>query len=276
MTIPITGQPPVPGLDDPATFNTKALNLFAWITGSMLDQFNNVDPADYFDIAAITNRANLIINGSGRINQRAYVSGAATSGANQYTLDRWRVVTSGQNLSFTGTAAARVMTAPAGGVEQVVEGVNVVGGTYIISWTGTATCTVDGVAKAAGATFTLTANTNATVRFSGGTFTDVQIEAGTTPTAFDRRRIDEELRACQRYYETKGIFDNLPVVPALSSSTGRGYFTFHAPKRVTPSMAFVYSGGGTGAAWSVGLSGGFQTSSHSTTSGFSFSADAEI
>jgi hypothetical protein len=38
---------------------------------------------------------NLVINGNFAINQRAYVSGAATSGANQYTLDRWRVVTSG-------------------------------------------------------------------------------------------------------------------------------------------------------------------------------------
>ena len=51
MTIPITGQPPVPSLAEPAEFNTKALNLFTWITGSMLDQFNDVDPADFFGIA---------------------------------------------------------------------------------------------------------------------------------------------------------------------------------------------------------------------------------
>jgi hypothetical protein len=50
MTIPITGQPEVPDLSDPATFNTKALNLFTWITGSMLDQFNNVDPGDWFGV----------------------------------------------------------------------------------------------------------------------------------------------------------------------------------------------------------------------------------
>lgn len=50
MSIPITGQPPVPDLSDPATFNTKALNLFTWITGSMLDQFNAVDPADWFGV----------------------------------------------------------------------------------------------------------------------------------------------------------------------------------------------------------------------------------
>jgi hypothetical protein len=33
---------------------------------------------------------NVIINGNPTINQRGYVSGAATSGANQYTLDRWQ------------------------------------------------------------------------------------------------------------------------------------------------------------------------------------------
>jgi len=54
MTIPITGQPPVPSLSEPDTFNTKALNLFTWQTGSMLDQFNNVDPNDFFDIPALT------------------------------------------------------------------------------------------------------------------------------------------------------------------------------------------------------------------------------
>jgi len=50
MTIPITGQPVVPDLSDPDTFNTKSLNMFTWIMGSMLDQFNNVDPADFFAI----------------------------------------------------------------------------------------------------------------------------------------------------------------------------------------------------------------------------------
>jgi len=38
---------------------------------------------------------NLIINGSGRINQRGYASGTATSGANQFTLDRdWETYSS--------------------------------------------------------------------------------------------------------------------------------------------------------------------------------------
>jgi hypothetical protein len=143
---------------------------------------------------------NRIINGQGRINQRGYVSGTATGGANEYTLDRWRVVTSGQSLTFTGTDAGRTMTAPAGGVEQVIEAGNVEGGTYVVNWTGTATCTVDGVTRAKGATFTLTANTAATVRMIGGTFTDLQVELGTIPTAFERLPTSDELARCQRYF----------------------------------------------------------------------------
>jgi len=179
---------------------------------------------------------NLIINGSGRINQRSYTSGTATSGANGYTLDRWRVVTSGQNLTFTGTDAGRTMTAPASGVEQEIEGANIVGGTYTISFTGTATCTVDGVTKTSGDTVTLTANTNSTVRFTSGTFTDVQLEPGNVATPFEMRSIGEELALCQRYYLSGTIYgwSYAGGAVAVRASLER----FGITMRVTPSIAF--------------------------------------
>ena len=176
---------------------------------------------------------NLIINGSGRVNQRAYVSAVATTVANQFTLDRWFVVTSGQNLTFTGNDAGRTMTAPAGGVSQVIEGANIVGGTYVINWTGTATCTVGGVARLKGATFTLTANTNVTVRFTGGTYTDVQVELGTVATAFERVNIGPELTQCQRYYETGFLF----MQTAGFASNFGSSIQFAATKRAAPTMA---------------------------------------
>jgi hypothetical protein len=157
------------------------------------------DKADNTAVATLTGR-NLIINGSGRINQRGYVSGTATTGANQFTLDRWFVVTSGQNLAFTGNDSRRVMTAPAGGVRQVVEGSNIVAGDYVLNWFGTASATVNGVARTKGQVFTLTANTNVVVAFSGGTFSDVQLERGTVATPFEWRSIGQELALCQRYY----------------------------------------------------------------------------
>lgn len=142
---------------------------------------------------------NKLINADGRVNQRSYVSGAATTGANQYTLDRWRVVTSGQNLAFAASGNVYTLTAPSGGLEQVIEGANIEGGTYVLNWSGTATATVNGTTRAKGEAFTLTANTNATVRFASGTVTRPQLELGSV-TAFDQRPPGVELALCQRYY----------------------------------------------------------------------------
>jgi hypothetical protein len=143
----------------------------------------------------------LIINGNPTINQRGYVSGTATGGANEYTLDRWRVVTSGEDLTFSTTAGVCTATAPAGGVEQAIEGGSILSGTYVLNWTGTATATVDGNAVAKGGTVTLTGDTNATVKLSGGTFAKVQLEPGSVATPFEERPAGVELQLCQRYYE---------------------------------------------------------------------------
>jgi hypothetical protein len=187
---------------------------------------------------------NIIINGDGKINQRAYVSGTATSGANQYTLDRWKVVVSGENLTFTGTDAGRVMTAPAGGVEQVIEDKNIAGGTYVLDWQGTATATVDGNAVAKGGTFTLTANTNATVRFTSGTFSEVQVEQGSVATPFERRPYGTELALCQRYYyhqQATGTDDYFSNSHNASTTLARGLISFPVQMRIAPS-ALTQSG----------------------------------
>jgi len=144
---------------------------------------------------------NAVINGNPTINQRGYVSGTATSGANQYTLDRWRVVTSGQSITWADSANVRTVTAPAGGVEQVVEGINLGTGTYTLSWTGTATATVGGTAIANGTTVSLTGGVDTTVRFINGTFSLAQLEPGTRATPFERRPIGTELALCQRYHQ---------------------------------------------------------------------------
>lgn len=142
---------------------------------------------------------NLLINALGRVNVRGYVSGTVTTSANQYTLDRWRVVVSGQSLGFALTSNGYTMTAPAGGVEQVIEGSNIFGGTYVLNWQGTATATVNGVAVPKRGTFTLPANTNATVRFIGGTFYLPQLEYGAVPSQFELRMAQFEEFLCQFY-----------------------------------------------------------------------------
>lgn len=184
-----------------AEFRTGIGKLWDYVTERLGATGSASDARSALGIGSAITFRNLLINAGGWINQRAYASGAATGAANQYTLDRWRVVTSGQNVSFGAASPDRTMTAPAGGLEQVIEGANIVGGVYTLSWTGTATATVNGSAITNGGnTASLPANTNVTVRFSGGTVTLPQFELGTVATPFERRLIGLETMLCQRYY----------------------------------------------------------------------------
>jgi len=171
---------------------------------------------------------NLIINGSGRINQGDYVSGTAAGSVNQFALDQWFIRLPNQSLTFPGTPgsvfnAARMMTAPSLGVGQVVEGLNIIGGTYILNWAGTATGFVNNIGRAKGQPFTLPAGVDANISLLNGTFTDVQLELATVgssgfsvnsgngqisivagnpvPTAFERIDIGLELVKCKRYFQ---------------------------------------------------------------------------
>jgi len=136
------------------------------------------------------------------------------------------------------------MTAPAGGVEQVVEGSAILTGNHVLNWAGTATATVGGTARTKGEVFTLTGGSNATVRFSGGTFSLPQLEAGSSATVFSTRHPQQELALCQRYYYAATaryiLFDNNAV------SGGKIYNSFHRPvsMRITPTLTLgtiVYS-----------------------------------
>lgn len=177
---------------------------------------------------------NLIINGNPFVNQRSYASAAATTAANQYTLDRWRVVVSGQALTFTDSLGVQTVTAPAGGMEQVIEGASVLGGVHTLSWVGTATATVDSAAVANRGQVTLAGGANVTVRLSGGTASLIQLEPGTQATPFERRPIGVEFLLCQRYFDT-----GVAIVGYHASGVGTVH-SFPVPfvrKRVTPTVA---------------------------------------
>jgi hypothetical protein len=182
---------------------------------------------------------NRLINAQGLINQRGYVSGTATTTANQYTVDRWRVVVSGQNLTFTTTNNEVTFTAPAGGIEQVIEGLNLESGTYVLNWGGTATATVGGTAVAQGGTVTVVGGTNTTVRFIGGTFIRPQFEAGSVATPFERRPSGAELALCQRYYwqQARGSANlMLGIGTVLNGTNMNGFVQFPVTMRITPSL----------------------------------------
>lgn len=199
--------------------------------------------------AAELNRAtqlagrNLLLNALGRVNQEAYVSGTPTGVAKEFTIDLWYVEVSGESLTFTGSVAGRTMTAPAGGVSQVIGGEDNRGGTHVINWPGTATCEINGVACVKGATVNLTAGTDVKVTFKNGTFSDSitgpQLERGNIPTAFEWRPLGQEFELIQRYYQKITLSGGGTAVAA--NNVYADAIAFHVRMRGVPVVDF--SGG---------------------------------
>jgi hypothetical protein len=154
---------------------------------------------------------NKIINGDFRINQRGYTSGSnLASGA--YGFDRWKSNYTNTTLTFTSAPQGQTVTINVGGsVRQIIERANMPAGTYVLSWTGTAIGSVfnSGATAPVGVlsplVVTLDGSADVVVQFGpagAGTATlgNVQLEAGSVPSAFEHRPIGTELALCQRYY----------------------------------------------------------------------------
>ena len=129
----------------------------------------------------------------GSINAVAYVS-AAVLAASIYGHDRWKAGAGGGDYSFTQVANTTQITIAAGkSLIQIVEDVNVVGGNYVLSWTGTAqaragvnSATPSGAYAASPVSISgQTANTIMSIEFNSGTVVNVQLEIGTVQTTFE-------------------------------------------------------------------------------------------
>jgi hypothetical protein len=206
-------------------------------------------------------RANLLLNGDCQINQRMFGGGVLGAGAFGY--DRWKALASGATIT-KGTA----ITLNAGGIGQVVEpdlfglvsfaGLTVTasvetlsGGNLTIAF-GSKSGTLTPSAREA--TFTLTGSDTGVLLFSlavaSGTpvFSKIKLEVGgnATPTIF--RPLPEELRLCQRYFETSVPAGQNPATYApggggsslyLGADTTDGSISairFLVPKRAAPTM----------------------------------------
>jgi hypothetical protein len=154
---------------------------------------------------------NKIINGDFRINQRAYTS-ASNLASGSYGFVRWKSTFTNTTLTFTSAPQGQAVTINSGGsVEQIIERANMPAGTYVLSWTGTATGRVYNTGAtppsyaASPILVTLDGTANVEVEFtaSGGTRTlqNVQLEPGNVASAFEYRPIAAELALCQRYYQ---------------------------------------------------------------------------
>lgn len=155
--------------------------------GVLLDLDNTVTSE------SILGNTNIIRNWNFERNQRAYVSATATTIANQYTLDGWRVIALGEKLTFSKAAGKITATAPLNGIEELIEGALLQSGNYKVSWEGTATCTINGTARTKGEVFSIVGGANVSAKLFNGTVANFRIDSTFGAVA-------EELTQCGRYY----------------------------------------------------------------------------
>lgn len=200
----------------------------------IIDGTNGVSTPNTF---AFKNR---IIDGGFTINQRGYVSGTSLS-SGSYGHDRWKGGASGGTYTFTqgSTGVNTTITITAGSIIQVIEGANLPeGGTYVLSWTGTAQGKIgSGSFGASGITGTITAGTNTNIEFNTGTCGNVQLEVGSTPTSFDYRPYTTEFALCQRYFQIAPI----TYGAAINTTTLGTCYDYPVVMRAVPTLALLTS-----------------------------------
>jgi hypothetical protein len=201
---------------------------------------------------------NVLINAGFTINQRAYAS-AATLAAGAYGHDRFKAGASGGNYTFTQLNSTTQITIASGkSLIQVVEDKNVYGGSYVLSWTGTAqarvgvnSATPSGSYAASPILITgQTAGTTMSVEFNTGTLSAPQLELGTVRTSFEVRPYGTELALCQRYYETVYMYDEPEKGNYYAGWRYLPGLPFTITKRINPSIVVTGQGG-----WPYGSGG---------------------
>jgi hypothetical protein len=188
---------------------------------------------------------NRIINGAFVINQRAYTSGTNLA-SGSYGFDRWKSGYTNTALTFTaGSQSTTVTISTSGVLQQIVERENMPAGTYVLSWSGTATGRVynsGGTPPAYAAspvTVTLDGSANVVVEFtaSGATKTlgTVQLEGGTVFSPFEYRQRGDELLLCYRYFtrlvDPPGAATGHPTFPASLCT-----YALPVPMRAIPNL----------------------------------------
>lgn len=197
---------------------------------------------------------NEVINGCFQINQRAYASGAVTT-SGQYTLDRWKV-TGAAGFTFSTVENKTTVTIPAGQtLQQVIEGLNLQSGPYVLSWEGSAKGRIGaGAYGDSGVSANLVGGTNVTIEFNAGTLTNVRLDFGFASPGVRLPNFNEERRRCLRYYRTSYVGVKAGTISSAGAAVGGPYYNnssgpsgvgcilanFDIPMRVAPTVS-LYS-----------------------------------
>jgi hypothetical protein len=156
------------------------------------------------------------------------------------------------SLTFTSAPQGQQVTISSGRtIKQIVERENITAGTFVLSWTGTATGRVYNTGAtppayaASPIVVTLDGLANVEVEFtaSGGTQTlwKPQLEQNRQPTPFEQRPIGVELELCQRYYwryyGNAGGYSRFPSTGASFNGTSwQGVLNTPITMRAVPSL----------------------------------------
>jgi hypothetical protein len=172
--------------------------------------------------ASVANQVqeNFVVNSGFAINQRTYVSGTSMA-AGVYAHDRWKAGAGGGTYTFAqATGPKTTITVTAGTLLQVVDASYIHGGTYTLSWFGTAQARVDTGAYAASPITVSgkTAGTAISVEFGTGTVGTVKFEPGATATAWPTRPKSVELELCKRFYQRGNFRLNVYAAAAAASN----------------------------------------------------------
>lgn len=155
-----------------------------------------------------------------RINQRGYASGT-TLAAGSFGHDGYKAGAGGGDYQFTQLKSSTAISINASKtLIQVIPEDDIAGGTYVLSWSGTAQARIGlNSATPSGAYASSpiviagqTANTKLSFEFgngaSAGTLEKIKLELGTVPTPFQMQSLEYEQRRadyfCQRYLGPSG------------------------------------------------------------------------
>jgi len=196
---------------------------------------------------------NKAINGKFAVNSRA-VASSGTLSAGQYLFDGWKAGASGCTYSYATANNLTTLTITAGSMVQIIEGINLMSATYVLTWAGTAQGKIGaGSYAASGVTASVTGGTNTSIEFNTGTLTLVQFEEGTNPSSFEHRSLTFEQLICARYLPVFSYGSSEEVGSGLMYSSTTGLLTINflvqtrvAVTAVTASSAgfLTFQGGG--------------------------------
>lgn len=192
------------------------------------------------------NDVNLAYNGNFRINRRDYTSSALAAGA--YGHDRWKAGAGGCTYAYTSATLSNIVNITVGSLKQILPARDLpAGGTFTISWTGTATGRV-GVNTAtpsgsyAASPITITGQTEGATmsyEFTGGNVGEVKVEPGAFATPFVAPDPFNEEARCNSFYRVIG---NPPGAGLGNTSSVFYYWSFPLSEEMIGNPAVTLTG----------------------------------